>query len=195
MKRDLLLLLLIAVAPPVALAQASPLTSDHSTEVAVGYNYVHSNAPPAQCGCFALNGGSISIARPLGSGHIAGVFDAGVSHASQISSGGYDLTLSSYTAGARYRPLLRARWNPFGQILIGVAHASGSLVRGETPAATNPALTFASVVGGGVVYRLHGPWSLQAEGDYLLTRYSNRTNDHQNNLRVAGGIAFRFGQR
>jgi hypothetical protein len=31
------------------------------------------------------------------------------------------------------------------------------------------------------------------EADYLLTTYSNRTNDHQNNLRVSVGAAFHFG--
>jgi len=197
MNRLLLSLFFIAVAPSLAVAQASPANGDRgSTELALEYNYVRANAPPAQCDCFSLNGGSFSIAQPLGSGHLAAVFDAAAVHGSGISSSGYDLTLSSFTAGLRYRPLFHPRWNPFGQILIGAANASGTLVEGNTPAASDSTLNFASVVGGGLDYRLPGRWSLRViEGDYLLTRSSNRVNDHQDNLRLGAGIVYRFGKR
>jgi peptidoglycan-associated lipoprotein len=192
--QNVLALFLLAFAPSLATAQV-PAAGDksHAPEVALEYNYVRSNAPPGQCDCFSLNGGSLSIAKPLGSGRFAGVFDAGFEHG---SVDGYDLTLSSFTGGLRYRPLLRPRWNPFGQVLVGVAHASGSLVDGRTPAAYDSALTFASVIGGGLDYRMLGHWTIRAvEGDYLLTTYSNGDNNHQNNLRLSAGVVYRFGRR
>jgi outer membrane immunogenic protein len=197
MNRLFLSLVFIAMAPSLAVAQVSPANSDHrSPELALEYNYVRSNAPPAACDCFSLNGGSLSIAQPMGSGHLAAVFDAAVVHGSGISSSKYDLTLISITSGLRFRPFLRPRWSPFGQILIGVANASGTLVEGNTPAADDSTLNFASVVGGGLDYRLRGRWSLRLiDADYLLTRSSNQVNDHQNNLRLGAGIVVSLGKR
>jgi len=197
MKRLSIFLILLAIAPSFATAQVPASNGGgHATEIAAEYNYVRSNAPPGDCDCFSLDGGSVSIAQPLGSGHLAAAFDASVTHGSGISASGYDLTLSSFTVGARYRPWLHARWNPFGQVLVGVAHASGTLVEGDTPAANDSSLTFASVIGGGLDYRVNRHWSLRVvDADYLLTTYSNGVNDHQNNLRIGAGIAYRFGKR
>jgi len=197
MKKSIALLLFVAFTPILSFAQArSVVDPQHQTEVAVEYSYLRTNAPPAQCGCFSLNGGSISVAQPFRSGRFAFVFDATVSHGSEIGTGGYDLTLSTFTGGVRYRPRPRARWNPFGEVLVGVAHATGSLVDGATPAANDSALVFASTIGGGLDRRLTRSWSLRLiEADYQLTTYSNRTNDHQNNLRISVGAAYHFGRR
>jgi len=194
MNRVVLSLIFMAMACRCAAAQVPAAgAADRLPEVGVAYNYVRSNAPPKQCDCFSLNGGSVSIAQPFAAGHLAGVFDAGFEHGSVR---GYDLTLSSFTGGLRYRPLARPRWSPYGQVLVGAAHASGTLVEGNTPAASDSTLTFASVIGGGVDYRFGSHWVLRAiETDYLLTTYSNRVNDHQNNLRVGAGFAYRFGKR
>jgi outer membrane immunogenic protein len=194
MKRIFLSFLLVAAATQLASAQVSPVASERSsTEVALEYNYVHSNAPPAQCDCFSMNGGSFSVAQPFRSGHIAGVFDAAVAHSSGID--GLNLTLYSFTSGVRYRPLLHPRWNPFGQVLVGVAHGSGSLLEGNTPASSDATLNFASVIGGGLDYRLRNRWFLRVvDAEYYLTTFSNGVNDRQNNLRVGTGIAYRFGR-
>jgi outer membrane immunogenic protein len=196
MNRLLLSLVFIAMAPSLAMAQVLPAKSDRlSPELALEYNFVRSNAPPAECDCFSLNGAGLSIAQPLGSGHLAAVFDAAVAHGSGISSSHYDLTLTSITSGLRYRPFEQPRWNPFGQVLIGVANGSGTLVEGNTPAASDSTLSFASIVGGGIDYRLRGRWSVRLiDADYLLTRTSNRVNDHQNNLRLSAGVVYGFGK-
>jgi outer membrane immunogenic protein len=203
-------------------AQAHPEVEKRpSPEISLQYTYVRSNAPVAECGCFSLNGGSASIAQPLGRGHIAAVFEATVAHGSistpasstpvdtdftarptpkadaSTSASTYDLTLTVLTAGARYRPLLHSKWNPFGQILIGVANANGSLVEGNTPAANDSPLNFASQVGGGLDYRmgnrLGGRLSLRIfEANYLVTTSTNGVNDHQNNLFLSSGITYRF---
>jgi peptidoglycan-associated lipoprotein len=189
--------LLTSVALPV-LTRAGSLIMEGPTspEVAVTYTYVRANAPPGECSCFSMNGASASFAKPFGEGHWAGVFDLSAAHASGISAGNYDLTLSVFTAGARYRPWPDSRWNPFGEALVGASHASGSLVEGNTPAAQDGSLRFASNVGGGLDYWLNDHWSLRVlQADYLLTTYSNRTNNHQNNLRLGIGAAFHFGSR
>ena len=141
-----------------------------------------------------MNGASASFARPFGEGVWAAVFDVTTAHASGISAGDYDLTLSVFTVGGRYRPWPDSQWSPFGQVLIGASHASGALVEGNTPAATDATLKFASNVGGGLDYWISDRFSVRVlEADYLLTTYSNRTNDHQNNLRLSVGVAFHFG--
>ncbi len=196
MTRLLFSLMFIAMTTPVAVAQVSAAEAgNRSPELGWEYNFVRSNAPPAQCDCFTLNGGSISIAQPLGRSHLAAVADAALVHGSGISSSRYELTLFSFTSGVRYRPFLEPRWNPFGQILIGVSNASGTLVEGKSAAANDSTLNFASVVGGGLDYRPHGRWSLRLiDADYLLTRSSNGVNDLQNNLRLSAGIAYRLGK-
>jgi hypothetical protein len=141
-----------------------------------------------------MNGGSFSIAQPLSSDKFAVVFDTTIEHASHINAGSFDLTLSIFTLGLRYRPWPQSQWSPFGHVLLGAAHASGSLVEGDTPAAHDAALTFASNVGGGIDYWVNQRWSIRVfEADYLRTTYSNRTDDRQDNLRISVGAAFHFG--
>jgi outer membrane immunogenic protein len=191
--------LLLSVLPALALAEdRASSAATQSTEVALGYTYIRANAPPDQCDCFSMNGGSVSIAQPfnvgsLQSGSVAIVFDATLAHASGISSGDYGLTLSTYTWGLRYRPLPQSAWSPFAQVLLGASHASGTLVKGDTPAAKDATFEFASVLGGGIDRWIGDHWSLRVlEVDYLLTTYSNRTDDRQNNLRVSIGAAYHF---
>jgi len=179
----------------VLIAASFPAISS-AQEVTLGYTYVRANAPPGQCDCFNMNGGSVAVAQPLSDPRYAVVFDATVEHAAKISAGDYDLTLAVYSLGFRYRPLPYSPWSPFGQVLLGASHASGSLVEGDTPAAHDASLVFASTLGGGVDYRLDDRWSLRVfEADYLRDQYRNRTNDHQDNLRISVGATFRFGAR
>jgi outer membrane immunogenic protein len=161
-------------------------------ELAVEYNYVHSNAPPGECGCINLNGGSANFAWPLHHWQLSLVGDVGAVHAGSITNQGYDLTLSTYTAGLRYSPRLR-RWHlrPWAQLLIGGAHASGSLVEGSGSSTGGGA--FASLVGGGVDVRMSPRFSIRAfEAEYLVTTFNNGGNDHQNNLRIGAGVVFHF---
>jgi peptidoglycan-associated lipoprotein len=189
--------LLTAIAVPT-LAHCGSFLMDGPTgsEVALTYAYVRSNAPPGECPCFSMNGAGISFAKPFAEGNWAAVFDATATHASRIAAGDYDLTLAVFTVGARYRPWPDSHWSPFGEVLIGASHASGSLVEGNTPAAFDGSFKFASNVGGGLDYWINDQWSIRVlQADYLLTTYSNRTNDHQNNLRLGVGAAFHFGAR
>ncbi len=177
-----------ATAPRLA-AQSG---SSGLVDVGVDYNYVRANAPAGGCGCFGLNGGSgwaaFNFNRSLGIvGEIAS------QHASNISGTGADLTLTSFLAGPRYTWTHAGRFAPFAQLLLGGAHASGSLAPGNSglPGSAN---AFAMTAGGGLDIGLTRRIALRAfEADYYLTRFDNGVNDHQNNLRIVSGVIFRLG--
>lgn len=173
---------------------AQSASAHDRAEVAIAYDYTHSNTPAGGCGCFRLNGGSASVAVPLHHAGLSVVGDIAAAHAGAISSSGQDLTLSTFTGGLRYSlPGIHARLRPFAQILVGVAHASGSLVDGPGSSSDNSGAAFASVTGGGVDLRATHHLSLRLiEADYLLTTFNNGSNDHQNNLRIGTGLVFRF---
>jgi outer membrane immunogenic protein len=163
-------------------------------DLAVGYSYVHSNAPVGGCGCFNLNGGSATFAWPVAAGRFALVGDITAVHAGGISSSKYSLTLSSYAAGVRYLlPFNIGPLQPFGQALVGVAHSSGSLVQGQNSPASNAAAAFAANVGGGLDLHASRRFSLRlVEADYLATGINNGSNNHQNNLRIRSGVVVHF---
>lgn len=191
----LLVMTVLSALQPVASAQhASSAVKQPRAELALDYSYVRSNAPPDGCTCFSLNGGSATFAWPVRPGHFALAADASIAHAGSITSSGYSLTLSAFTAGVRYLPNFRhSSLQPFGQVLVGLAHSSGSLVEGDTPAASNSGAAFAANVGGGLDLRMNRRVSLRLiEADYLLTRFNNGVNDHQNNLRLDAGVVFHF---
>ena len=196
-----LLIATLAVSSSATLrAQApapKPAEVHNRPEVAVEYTYVHSNAPPGGCGCFSMNGGSIQVAQPFRSGRFSFAFDATFGGSSSVSSNGYDVTLSTFTGGVRYKPLehrmMHSRWSPFGEVLVGASHAGGSLVSAPNP--TSSALVFATNIGGGLDRKINEHWSLRVvEADYFLTTFSNGDNDHQNNIRISTGVVYHFGK-
>ena len=130
--------------PRVAWAQAETVTNQAAgPELAFGYSYVRSNAPPGGCTCFNQNGGSGVFAWPLRNPQYALVGDVMVAHAGGIASGGYGLTMSTYTAGMRYAPKMHSALEPFGQVLVGLGHASGTLVNGPDTNVGNAGAAFA----------------------------------------------------
>jgi peptidoglycan-associated lipoprotein len=134
----------VAQAPASAPAQAATAQQPRA-ELALDYSYLRSNAPPGDCGCFNLNGGSATFAWPVKPGGFARAGDVTVVHAGAISSTEDSLTLSAYTLGVRYRPRL-GHWplQPFGQVLAGLAHSNGSLVKGQSSEASNAGAAFAA---------------------------------------------------
>ena len=188
----------VSALPSVSLAQtASAQQEVPRPELALGYTYVHSNVPPGGCGCFSLNGGNASFAWPLGSGTFAIAGDVDVVYAGGVSSQSESLTLSTFTAGARYVPHYgRSALRPFGQVLVGLAHSSGTLVQGTNPGSSNAGAAFASNIGGGLDLRAGSQFSIRlVEADYLLTTIDNGSNNHQTNIRIGAGVVFRLGNR
>jgi outer membrane immunogenic protein len=176
-------------------AQAVPEASGpHHAELALGYSYVLSNAPPGGCGCFNLNGGSATFAWPIKQGNLALVGDVVSAYTNFTSSSGNNLILSTFTAGVRYTlPEGRSSLRPFGQVLAGVAHAGGAAVEAPNPGAANAGASFAGAVGGGIDMRMNEHFLIRlGEVDYLVTTIDNGGNNHQNNLRVDAGVVLRF---
>jgi len=194
MKATLTMLLLIAAVSlaPAAAQTPSALSTKPSAEVALNYTYLHTNAPPDACGCFSMNGGGASFAYPAGNS-LSVVAEAGAVAASNVNSSGLDLVLSNYLVGGRYSLRRSTRFTPFAQVLIGAAHASGSLAPGTSGLGSSTG--FAMAMGGGLDLKLSRRFALRLmQADYLLTLLPNGTNDHQNNFRFSTGIVVRFGR-
>lgn len=167
------------------LAPRAHAQSNSQFEIGADYNYVRSNAPPGGCTCFSLNGGDASFAYHFDTA-FAAVAEISSVHASNISGSGTDLTLTSYLFGPRYYWHNHTKFPPFGQVLLGGAHAGTSVVGTSANA-------FAAKVGGGLDYALTRRFSLRPfEANYYLTHFANGTNDHQNNLQLGAGLVFHF---
>jgi outer membrane immunogenic protein len=193
-----LLLTIAAVSARPARAQNPGQSSGASkpprADLALDYSYLRSNAPPGGCGCFNLNGGSATFAWPLKSGPFALAGDVTIAHAGKVSGSGDSLTLSTFTAGVRYRPPIgHSSLQPFVQALVGLAHSSGTLVQGSNPGSANAGAAFAGNFGGGLDLRVTPRISVRlVEADYLLTTFDNGSNNHQNNLRISAGVVIHF---
>jgi opacity protein-like surface antigen len=162
-------------------------------DIFAGYSYVRENPSTAGVSGFSLNGGSAAIAYNVNN-WLSGVADFGGYNNGNILGTNVNGTLSTYLFGPRvsYRHL--GRITPFGEVLFGVAHASGSL-SGSTTTVTSSDNAFAMTVGGGVDYNLSRHFSIRpVKVDYLLTRFSETGTgaQSQNNLRVSTGVVFRF---
>ena len=159
--------------------------------VGIDYNYVRTNAPPGECGCVDLHGGdgwlSFNFTRHLA---IVGLISG--QRATDIEGSGTDLTLTTFVAGPRYSFEVARRVAPFAQVLVGGAHASGSVAPGSglTGGSAN---AFAMLAGGGLEIGLNRHFAIRAvEADYFMTRFKNGVNDRQNNLRLSAGLVARF---
>ena len=193
------ILMMAFTAPRVAHAQpAGTADKGASRQLNFDYTYLRSNAPPGGCGCFSLNGGSANFAWPVKQRSLAFTAEIAVAYAGSVSSPSYSLTLSTYTAGIRFKPKLGGAFGhsplkPFGNVLIGIAHSSGSLVEGENSATANAGSAFAAIAGGGIDLYAHRRLSFRLiEADYVATTFKNSVNDHQNILRLGAGLGFHF---
>lgn len=192
-----LLLTIAAVSVPSTSARAQGTDEKAKAgraELGLEYDYLRSNAPPGNCGCFNMNGGGAGFAWPVKPGRFALAGDFSVEHVGSISSSGYELTLSTFTVGTQYRPPV-PHWpvQPFGRVLVGVAHSSGSLVSGTNAGASNAGAAFAAKIGGGLDLPAGKHVSVRLfDADYLVTTFDNGSNNHQNNLHIGAGLILRF---
>ncbi len=160
-------------------------------DVAVAYHWVHTNSPPnGGCGCFALNGFGVSASYNLGL-RLAIVAEASLDHTSAALAANNSLTLTSYMGGARYRvpyPWMRGEHaiRPFGQLLVGVAHAGGGIA-----GVADGTSAFAGRLGAGVDVPISGALIVRAiQADYYMTTFANTVDNRQNNTLVGAGIVF-----
>jgi len=153
-------------------------------DVSVAYSYARYNPSTAGLKSFSLNGGSASFAYSFNS-WLSGVADIG-----GYGKGGTG-TVSSYLFGPRVSLNRYGRFTPFGQVLVGVAHAGNNFL--TTGGSQTP---FSTVIGGGLDWRWTNHIRVRtAEVNYFLTHFSEVTNANtqvQDNLRVSSGFVFRF---
>jgi outer membrane immunogenic protein len=189
--RSAVLLLVLAAVSGVLHAQAVPsgsgLDDIPRVEIGANYNYFHANAPPGQCGCFALNGGSGSVIVNLRPAWSA-VADIAVAFANDVDNTQQNITIVNYLFGPRYTRRTSSRFVPYGQILFGGAKEN---VNFEFTINRN---SFGLLGGGGVTTRLGRRFGLTiGDVSYVYTRIPNAKNNAQNNIRVATGVTYRFG--
>ena len=89
-------------------------------EFGANYNYFHANAPPGQCGCFSLNGGSGTVVYNI-TPKWAAVADLMVGHANNVDNSLQNITIFNYLFGPRYTRRMSSRYVPYGQVLFGGA--------------------------------------------------------------------------
>jgi len=161
-------------------------------EVSLGYSYVHANAPPGQCGCFNMNGGSGAFAVSLGHG-LSAVADVGGYFQNNVVGAGRSLTIETSLFGPRYSYRRSKKWTPFAQVLAGGAHGSGTLYGSATTSGSVNG--FSMSAGGGLDWRAGRNVSLRLfQAEYLMTRLPNYANNNQNDLRLTFGVVLHFGK-
>ncbi len=175
----------ISVAAPSATAQADKF------EFGIDYNYVRANGPPGGCGCFSMNGGNAWAGYRL-TDSFSAVGEFSAQHAGNINGSGQDLTLFSYLFGPRFTLRKSDRWQPFGELLLGGAHSSGTFEPSST-GGSGSFNSFSLVTGGGLDIHVIPHFDIRAvDADYYLTQFPNGVNGRQNNLRISAGVVFRF---
>ena len=174
----------------LSMINSPAMAQTHSLDVGAAYTYVRTNLLPG-CDCFSTNGGSGQVQFRLSS-RLSLLGDVTVTHHGGVTVNQYDLTQTIFTGGLRYFPTSgHLKIRPFGDVLLGGAHAGGTL----SPANTGygGSTTFAFQTGGGVQYPLSARWALvPIQAEYLLTTFGNGADNRQNDLRLSVGVLFRL---
>lgn len=89
-------------------------------EIGLSYDYIHANAPPGQCGCFSLNGGSVTAILNV-TPRLSIVADVAIAQASHVNGTQQNITIINYLFGPRYSRRGRSRFVPYDQVLVGGA--------------------------------------------------------------------------
>ncbi len=189
--RSAVLLVFMFALPWALNAQAISMAGAYNDvprlEFGANYNYFHANAPPGQCGCFSLNGGSGTVVYNI-TPKWAAVADLTIGHATNVDNSLQNITIFNYLFGPRYTRRTSSRFVPYGQVLLGGAKED---VNFEFTINRN---AFGVLAGGGVTTQLKRRFGLTlGEVDWIYTRIPNAKNNRQNDLRIATGITFHFG--
>lgn len=177
-----------AVSAPARAQQAVGLVPQF--EVAGEYSYIRANADNSNGG-FNLNGGSASFAYNF-SDRLSAVGEFSVARFSGLPAT-VTSTMYTYVFGPRVVLRKSGKWAPFAQALLGAGRLNAS--SGNVSAGEN---AFAMEIGGGLDLRLHSRWAVRLiEANYLLTNFASASGASatQNNVRVSGGVVFRFGSK
>jgi opacity protein-like surface antigen len=193
MKNVLRALVITAAAISFFSTAAAPAAAQSIGRLQAGidYSYLRANAPPAGCPCFSANGGDGWLGYNVNSKFTV-LGEVASQRSSNINNTGADLTLTSFLAGPRYSYRHAGRFVPFGEVLLGAAHAGGSLSPSNS-GFSDSSYAFAMATGGGLDVVMTKRISVRAvRADYYLTTFANGVNDHQNNLRISAGVVLRL---
>jgi peptidoglycan-associated lipoprotein len=169
-------------------------TVSKSNPIALSVNYTATigNAPPGNCGCFLLNGGSSEELFHVWK-NIAAVAQVAGSRAGKIPNSQQGLSLLTYMAGPRYSLLAAHRFTIYGQFLVGGVHGFDAYFPKDDMRSSGAANSLAFAPGGGLEVGIKNWLSVRAvEAEFLATRLPNNVNEHQHNLRISSGVVFRF---
>ena len=190
LRSAVLLVLMLAVAGALhaqAISMAGIQGDIPRLEFGANYNYFHANAPPGQCGCFMLNGGSGTVVYNITS-KWAAVADLTIGHATNVDNSLQNITIFNYLFGPRYTRRMSSRYVPYGEVLVGGAKED---VNFQFTINRN---AFGVLAGGGVTTRLRRRFGLTlGEVDWIYTRIPNAKNNRQNDLRIVTGVTYHFG--
>jgi hypothetical protein len=200
MRLSTLLLAVVSItAVPVARAQAVPfdghgptVSKSHPIALSVGYSATISNAPPGQCGCFLLNGGSGEALFQVWK-NIAAVVQVTGGHAGNVPQSQQGLGLVTYMAGPRYSFLMPRRVTVYGQFLAGGMHGFDAYFPRDDAQPNGSANSLSFSTGGGVEIGISDWLSVRTvEAEFLVSRLPNDLSGRQHNFRVSSGLIFRF---
>jgi outer membrane immunogenic protein len=158
-------------------------------DLGVHYAFFHANAPPSQCGCFSLEGGSGTIV--FNTPHLLSfVSDFSAGHASNVNGTNQTITVFDFLFGPRLILRRMHRFSPYAQILIGGSQETSNYT------AVHDVKSFAWSGGVGFSTRLsrHFSWNV-VEADYIYSQLPNGVNNFQNDLRVTTGLTLRLGPK
>ena len=110
----------------------------HTIAAGGGYTYGRTNVVPGS-NCFSFNGATAEMQFLVGP-HLAILANVTGAHSSGITLDGYALTQTTFMGGFRYFPVVSGRILPFGDAMLGLAHASGSLSPSQTAYGSSNAL-------------------------------------------------------
>jgi hypothetical protein len=100
------------------------------------------------------------------------------------------ITDYSFAGGPRinFKPI-------FVHALFGADHLTGILAVSGEPNSSASQDGMAGLAGGGVQFKVSGPWSVRASADYVFTRHNifGGPSVTQNNYRAGAGIVYSFG--
>jgi outer membrane immunogenic protein len=173
-----------------AAGQPNTTLEGPSGDVAVTYEWLHSNTQPGQCGCFSFNETGLSSSWRFSSKYAA-VIQGDAGFASSGPGTGSTMTLVSGVGGIRYSlpSLFRSGRAPrfFAEVLAGGGHAGGGIA-----GAGDGSYGFVGRIGGGFDQSIAERFALRLTADYVPTTFANGVNDHQNNVLIGAGLVYRW---
>jgi outer membrane immunogenic protein len=168
------------------------VSKSHPSALSVGYSAMISNAPPRECGCFLLNGGSSEALVHVWK-NVAAVVQLTGDHTGNVPQSQQALGLVTYMAGPRYSFLMPRRVTAYGQFLAGGMHGFDAYFPRDDAQPNDSANSLALSTGGGVEMGISDWLSVRTvEAEFLASHMPNDLSGAQHNFRVSSGLIFRF---